>query len=434
LFFLRGRLPSRVGTYGCALLAGLAFMLATPFVARLGVALLRPLARLMGPGGRLAADDLARSPSRTGLTVGALGLGLALTITIAGVITSTEEPIFRWLEQVIDAELFVTSGGAMTGGGEHNLMAESVGDEILAASPLAEEVMPIRFQQIDYGSTRVLLTVLPIHIYRRHEHLPVSSGAPDAWAQMERPGLHVLVSDNFADLHGVRPGQDIELVTPRGRIRWRVLGTIPDYSWNRGTIIMDRAQYKEWFGDTLVDSFDVFLVDGADPEKARQDIHRRLGKDHDLMILTNAELQEHIKRLLDQFYVMFYAEAAMALAVSFLGVANTLAISVLQRRREIGLLRAVGATRWQVAWSVAAQALLIGILGTVLGIFLGMLAELYALRVVLVEDSGYYFAFLFPTLMTLLTAFFGLAAAQVAGALPASQAAWQPISDAIAYE
>jgi putative ABC transport system permease protein len=124
----------------------------------------------------------------------------------------------------------------------------------------------------------------------------------------------------------------------------------------------------------------------------------------------------------------------MALAVSFLGVANTLAISVLQRRREIGLLRSVGATRGQVAWSVAAQALLIGLLGIILGVGLGVVLEHYVLDVLMVQEAGYVFASLFPLLMTVVTAAFVIGAAQLAAAVPASQAAYQSIADAIAYE
>jgi putative ABC transport system permease protein len=98
------------------------------------------------------------------------------------------------------------------------------------------------------------------------------------------------------------------------------------------------------------------------------------------------------------------------------------------------LLRAVGATRGQVAWSVLAQALLIGVLGLLLGVGLGALLEVYCLRVLMVEEAGQFFAFLFPVTMTLLTIAFTLAAAQVAGGLPALRAAYQPISEAVAYE
>ncbi len=443
-------LGRRVGTYGSAYLIGLAFMLMTPFLARLGVKLLYPLAqRFLGIGGRLAADDLARSPSRTGLTVGALALGLAMTIETAGVSMSTEVPLFEWLDRAIHADLFVTSGSAITGGGEHTPLHESLQKELETdaetrtgrpgwGDTAIEEILPLRLTYVDYGrdaaTARVLIYALPTDIYRRRTALKVTSGHADAWDRLSEPGPFVLISDNFAVQHRVKAGDDISLPTRLGPTPFHVLATIADYSWNRGTIIMDRDRYKEWFDDPLVDSFDLYLKPGVDPEQVRQDIQKRLGKQYDLVILTRAEFHQHIKTMLDQFYSLVYANGLMALAVSFLGVANTLAISVLHRRREIGLLRSVGATRGQVAWSVAAQALLIGLLGILLGVGVGVILQNYVLHVLMVEEAGYFFAALFPVTMTLVTTAFVIGAAQIAAALPASQAAWQSVSDAIAYE
>jgi putative ABC transport system permease protein len=166
----------------------------------------------------------------------------------------------------------------------------------------------------------------------------------------------------------------------------------------------------------------------------KRDIEENLGQEHALFVLTNREFRLHVKKIMDQFYTLAYANAMMALAVSFLGVASSLAISVLQRRRELGLLRAVGATRWQVAWSVAAQALFIGILGLAVGVGLGAFLQEYVLRILMVEETGYVFAFVFPFTMTLLTAAFAVLAAQVAGFLPAFRAARRPIGEAVAYE
>src|SRR5262249_24168091 len=148
---------------------------------------------------------------------------------------------------------------------------------------------------------------------------------------------------------------------------------------------MDRAVYVAWFDDPVVDSYDLYVRDGVDPDTVRTALDERLGGAHQLVILNRDQFAQHIHHMIDQFYGLIYASAFMALAVSFLGVANTLAISVLQRRRELGLLRAVGATRGQVAWSVAAQSLLIGLLGLLLGIGLGAVMQEFVLNVLMVE-------------------------------------------------
>jgi putative ABC transport system permease protein len=431
----RAHFAPRMATYVSLYLVGLAFMLATPFLARLGVALLRPVAWLLGTGGRLAADDLARSPGRTGLTVGKLALGLAMTIQTAGIITSTKEPIFSWIERAIAANLFVTSGSAITAGGGHTLMDEALGAKI-AAHPDVADVMPVRLRTADFAATQIRICALPFETYGRHNQVTLSDGdEADLPRLFEVKARALLISDNFAVQHGTRVGDMLELNTGKhGRLAWRVIGSVRDYSWNRGTIFMDRAVYVTWFDDPMVDSYDLYVREGADPAAVRRELDERLGGAHQLVILDRDQFAQHIHHMIDQFYGLIYANAFMALAVSFLGVANTLAISVLQRRRELGLLRAVGATRWQVAWSVAAQALLIGILGLLLGVGLGALMQEFVLKVLMVEETGYFFAFIFPLTMTLATAAFALTAAQLAGAIPALRAASQPISEAVAYE
>lgn len=434
VYLLRGQFPPRWAAFANIYLLGLAFMLATPALARVGIALLRPLVQCFGTEMRLAADDLARSPARTGLTVGALALGLALTVETSGLIISTEKPVLEWLGHVIHADLLVTSGAAVTGGGDHSLMEESLGQD-LAAHPQVQDVMPVRLAAVDFRATRVLLCVVPFRLYAQHNDVRVTSGDPNTGLHMvESNSREVIVSENFAAQHGVRPGDEIELPTAKGRVRWRIGATLRDYTWNRGTVFFDRDRYKEWFDDPLVDSFDLHLKPGADPQAVRRDLQQSLGKQHVLVILTNAEFRGHIQNMMERFYTLIYANSCMALIVAFLGVANSLAISVLQRRRELGLLRAVGATRWQVAFSVAAQALLIGILGLALGVGLGVLLEKYVLSVLFVEETGFVFALLFPATMTLLATAFTLAGAQVAAALPALRAAYLPVSEAVAYE
>ncbi len=434
MHFFRSDLPPRWGTYYGLYFFGTAFMLATPIVARWGVHLLRPLARSLGTGGRLASDDLARAPARTGLTIGALALGLALTIVIAGLIASTEEPIFNWVDRAIRADLFVTAGSPITAGSEHTPMDASLEDKLRQGRPEIREVVPVRIAENKLGDKTIKICALPLERYHHMTALEMTAGEPEAWRELMAPGSRaVVVSDNFALQHRLRVGDDFELESPSGA-RWQIVGTIVDYTWNRGTIFMDRRQYIDHFKDSQVDIFHLYLKPGADAAAVRADVDRQLGGAHGLVIQTSQVFRQYIEKMLYQFYSLLHANAVMALAVAFLGVANTLAISVLQRRRELGLLRAVGATRWQVAWSVLAQALLIGVLGLILGVALGALLQVYALEILMVEEAGQFFAFLFPLTMTLVTIVAAVIAAQVSGAVPALRAAYLPISEAVAYE
>src|SRR5262249_9005682 len=130
-------------------------------------------------------------------------------------------------------------------------------------------------------------------------------------------------------------------------VRLRVIGTVVDYSWNHGTIIMDRAGYQARFHDDQVDVIDLYLKPGTNVEEFRQTL-QNWGKDQTLFVLTQDELQDRISKMIHQLYGVAMLQELFVGLVSVLGVVTALLISVLQRRRELGLLRALGATQTQV--------------------------------------------------------------------------------------
>src|SRR4051794_17725199 len=131
----------------------------------------------------------------------------------------------------------------------------------------------------------------------------------------------------------------------------------------RGTILVDRSWYAKAFHDTQVDVLDVYLKPGTDPEAVRARIRERWGEREGLRAATRAELHREVKDQVRRVYHLAYAQEFVVGLVALLGVVSALFISVLQRRRELGLLRAVGASRAQVLGTVAAEASLMGAAG-----------------------------------------------------------------------
>jgi putative ABC transport system permease protein len=138
--------------------------------------------------------------------------------------------------------------------------------------------------------------------------------------------------------------------------------------------------------------------------------------------------------MLDRVFEVAYLQQVIIGVVATLGVVMALLISVLQRRRELGLLRAVGATQPQVLKTVLAEAMLMGALGTILGLLIGLPMEWYTLRVILQEETGFVFDLLVPWREGLGIGVVAVAAATLAGLVPAIQALRLRIPDAIAYE
>jgi putative ABC transport system permease protein len=430
---LRQHLPHRMGTYGGLVLVLLGLLLTSPLLAALLTKLLQPLARrLLSIEFRLAADNLARAPGRTGLVIAALAAGVALMIQTAGVTRSNETPIMRWIDSTATADLFVTGGGPINSGSTNVALGANVG-QALEKVPGVQTVLPIRFRRPDFRNTVVFLIAFDARTYcdvNRQRHL---NEGLDGYERLTEPGT-VLISENFSVLHDVHEGDSITLTGPQGPFNLRVVGKVVDFSWNRGTVVVDRRTYQENFHDSLVDVFDVYYHPDETNPAAVQASLKDWCKDKALVVTTRTELLSYLQELVRRLFGIAYLQIGVVGIVAGLGVVTALLISILQRRRELGLLRAVGATRSQVLRSVLAEALLMGIIGTALGVLFGLPMEWYIVRVIMLEESGFVFPMLIPWIEGAGIAALAIVTATLAGFGPAAHAVRMPITEAIAYE
>jgi putative ABC transport system permease protein len=430
---LRYELPPRVGSVGGMMLVMVGMLLSAPILVGVLVELLQPLVRATCPFSvRLAFDNLSRAPGRTGVVIGALGAGVALMFQTAGVGRSNEEPVVDWLSQVIQADHFVFSGNMTTANSSNSPMSSSVARD-LAAMPGVEHVMGIRYYRPEYNGTVVYLVALDATAYARATRARVPHGMPDLEKFLKLPDTDdVLVSENFTRRHGVGVGDTIRVPGPKGPVALRIVGTVRDYSWSRGTIFMDRARYAQLFGDDLIDICHVFVE--SDRAHATDPALERYAADKGLFLTDRDSLRKFLTELINRAYLLAYAQQIIVGIVAALGVVTALLISVLQRKRELGLLLAVGATPGQVLRSVLAEALLMGVFGTALGILIGLPMEWYVLKVVLADESGFHLDVIFPWKQALGIAAGAIATAAIAGLLPALRAIQTRIPDALQYE
>jgi putative ABC transport system permease protein len=335
----------------------------------------------------------------------------------------------EWITQVVQAEHFVFSGNMTSATSSNSPMGPNVARD-LRALPGVDRVMTIRYARPEYNGTIVFLIAVDTAEYARGTRERVPDGLPDLEKFLALPGTDdVLVSDNFALRHGVKTGDLIELPGANGPVSVRVVGTVRDYSWSRGSVIMDRASYARRTGDDLIDVCHVFLKPGANP-KPVEDYAGKYG----LFATDREALRNFLSELINRVYLLAYVQQVVLGLVAALGVVTALLISVLQRKRELGLLLAVGATPAQVLRTVLAEAVLMGVFGTALGLLIGLPMEWYVVRVVLVEETGFVLDVVVPWREAFLIAGGALATATLAGLLPAWHAVRTRIPDAIQWE
>jgi putative ABC transport system permease protein len=430
----RRHFPSRTGSMVGLTLILVGLQLAMPIFAALLARLLHaPCRWLLGVEARLAADNLIRSPARTGVVIGALAAGVALMFQTAGVGKSNEVPIREWLEEVIRADAFLFRGNPVSANSSMTPMEPTTRDD-LQAIPGVERVVGLRFYRPEYGGTFILMVALDARDYQQGVQ---ARGRHDSTAldRMDRlpDGNFTIVSDNFAAKWNVKEGDTITVPGPRGPVDLLVIGIGRDYSWSMGTIFVDRAKYAELFGDRLVDAYHVFFKPEADFDTTYEAV-RNYSEREGLLVQNRESVYLYLAGILDRVFQIAYLQQIIVAVVATLGVVMALLISVLQRRRELGLLRAVGATQPQILKSVVAEATLMGILGTVLGLLMGLPMEWYLLRVVLQEETGFVFDLLIPWKQAAGIAVIAVLTSTLAGLIPALHAARLRIPDAIAYE
>ncbi|MGL4420750.1 MAG: FtsX-like permease family protein, partial [Gemmataceae bacterium] len=392
MILLRHSLPNRIGAFGGMMTALIGLLLAAPILVTLLVRMLQPILRRVLPlEARLAADNLTRAPGRTGLVIGALGAGVAVMIQTAGVGLSNERPIVQWIDEVIQADEFIFAGSMAEGTSSQSPMEPKVIRE-LAAQPGVEHFCGLRYLRPEYNDTIIFLIAMDARAFADGTQSRAPVPLPDLDALRKLDGTsNVVVSDNFARRHNKGVGDSITLPGPRGPLTFRIENVIRDYSWSRGTVFLDRSVYTRLYGDELVDVGHAFLKPGAAPEPFHAAVSER-----GLVRFDRLTVRQFFAELIERVYKLAYLQQIIVGIVAALGVVTALLISVLQRKRELGLLLAVGATPNQVLRSVLAEAALMGAFGTLMGFLIGFPLEWYVVKIILLEESGFAFDVIFP--------------------------------------
>jgi putative ABC transport system permease protein len=207
-----------------------------------------------------------------------------------------------------------------------------------------------------------------------------------------------IVSEPFANKHHVRVGQVLEIPLGAGKAALTVAGIYYEYSSDRGYVIVDRGTLLRYLPDQPATNIAVYVQQGADAGKVRRDLEDRL-RNYPLMIAPNDALRRGAVEVFDRTFAVTYALEGVAIIVAMLGAANSLLALVLDRRREIGLIRYLGADRSQIRRMILTEAGLLGLLASLLGLALGMALSLVLIYVVNKQSFGWTIQFHPPALL-----------------------------------
>ena len=418
--------------YAEYLLAVLAAVLLSPALALWLARVLRPiLSRVRPVEGTLAVDSLIQAPRRTSGTIAALMLSLALVISLGGLARSSYNSISEWMRIALNPDLFVTTAETVTT--RSFVFPASLAEGLRAVAGVGE-VQAVRSVRVLVKGTPIMLVAVDVNAVAQRAKLPPVEGDSAEMYKLTAEGRGIMASENFARLHGCRLGETLEIPAPAGTLRLPVVGIVRDFSDQQGSLLITRSVFARFWNDDSVNIFRIYLKPGAREADVRQRILDAYGARERLFVLTNHDLRNYVIRVTDQWFGLTYVQIAVAVLVAVLGIVNALTVSITDRRRELGVLQAVGGLRRQIRHTVWMEAFGIGLIGLALGLALGAVQLYYSLEIARRDLIGIDIGYAYPLQTALALAPVILGAAFLAALGPAESAVRGSLVEALEYE
>jgi putative ABC transport system permease protein len=363
--------------FGVGLLAAMLGLITTlPFVVRPLAALIGTPLRLRGMPGELAKENASRNPRRTSATAAALMIGLTLVVSLGVFAASLKASFSDVLSDQTNADLFVTTASA-TGAG----FSPSVVDAVEPVEGV-DEVSANGWGQARIDGADASYSAVDPSNAEEVMNLNLSQGSV---ADLGKDG--VVVARPAATEHGWKLGDTITVeFAESGKHRLRVVGVYDGKGWISDDVILSTDQQTAFTGQQLVTNALVTLAPGADKHTVQDAIADALADHPDAQVLDQDGYEKVAGGFIDQLLTFMTVMLALAVLIALLGIANTLALSVFERTRELGLLRAVGMTRGQVRAMVRWESAVISLIGAVSGAALGIAIGLAMSQVL--KDEG----------------------------------------------
>jgi putative ABC transport system permease protein len=381
------------------------------------------VARAFGAPGALAAATIERAPRRVWATLMTVLIAVSITVQSTGSNANAIDSTNASFSSLGDAGLYVSSAGPGVYPTAPILPQDT--EALITSIPEVAEVVPGQMAYATLGDKRVII-----------QGLASGSVAPPSRTMTEQvraqviAGDGVVVSRDIARTLGIRVGDELTLPTPTGERRVRVLEVVPFFSLLGGVVSMSLTQLQDWFGRPGSTILAINLTPGADRAEVEAAIRAKLPAD--VLVYSGDEAAKAVGASMAQGTALIDVMAWIVVFVASVALLNTLMLSVLERRRELGVLRAMGSSRRFVLRTVLAEAAGIGVVGAAIGAVLGAANQYLtssALTNVLSIDVVYR-----PSLMALVFACAAFALTLLGAIPPAVRAARLDIVAAVAVD
>jgi putative ABC transport system permease protein len=384
----------------------------------------------------LAAEQMGRNPRRTSVTMAAIVVGLAILVGVGIMIQSFRQTVELWIEQSLMADIIIAPTSWL---GEQDSSVQNHGlprrlvDPILEI-PGIEAVDPYLETNVETAGKTVVLVSRDVRLHaERSQYLFLQGKSFEVLTQVvDEDG--VIISEVLAKRLGLNVGEQLPLKTPGGIEQFPVNGVFYDYATDGGKVVMDQRLFEEKWEERDATVFAVYLKEGQELLAVRREIEDTLKDEMSIITISNGELKEEILDIFDRTFRVTYILELIALSVAVLGIMNTLLTSILERRRELATLRALGASSRQIQGLIVWESCYLAGLGAGVGIAVGMALSVVLIKVINKQSFGWTIQFTLAWETIGMAVFVALAAALIGAWAPARWATRQAIAEDLRYE
>jgi putative ABC transport system permease protein len=380
---------------------------------------------------RLAIRDITRSLSRTSVAIAALMVAVSVIVGVGLMIGSFRLTVERWLTDLLQADIFVSAPSLISDQTTFPLAHSVV--EKLETFPGIAQIATSRLVDVRAGDLGIIqLIALSMDIAGEKRHYKTAVGdRTTTWKALEAGGL--IINEPMSNRFKLGVGDEVTLLTDWGERRFPIVAVAYDFDVKSGALI-DDAVYRTYWNDVNLSSAALFVETGVDVDTKINELREAFAGEAELVIRSSRGLREHSLAIFDRSFSITVALQMLATLVAFIGILSALMSLQLERRREIGTLRAVGMTRRQLWRLTLVETGLMGTTAGILAMPTGFVLAVILIYIINLRSFGWTLQMYLQPVYFLQALTVALIAALLAGVYPAWRVGRMQPADALREE
>lgn len=400
-------------SYGGILLIILGFTLISPlYLSRVLRLITRTAGRRLSASGSLAAGDMQGSLYRFSVALMSVAISCSLIVSLLIVIISFRGSLLNWITRNISADIYIKPSACRSNFCTYPLSEGLVRE--LETVPGVAGIDRFRTLSLEYMGQKIVAGFGDTRVSQGFSLRRAEEGRTRESADAKDVGISTFLATRY----GLAKGDVMELQTPGGTAKFTVRDVFSSYSTTSGFIYMDRRWLREYWGQDDATQLALYVKEGTDPGEVISRLRDTLGRRYAVDIMNTRELRERVLSIFNRTFAITYAIELIAVAVALIGVVSTLLALVLERKREISIIRYLGGSWSQVREMLVHAALVVGATGVALGTCLGILMSVIFIQVINKVSFGWEIAIRVPAVYLLAVAAGLMITTYAAGLLP----------------